>query len=449
MDNHKINGTGGSRLFQERPDVILVWLLFLLLFPLFYVEKTDVFGFEGLSMFSPTKVIRLIWFFFTTAAFVAACFHCFTNQHLKKLKLNGVDYLIFAYIFGAGISIIVNTPTSIVAWYRFAELSITLSASILVLRIFILMYNDSWAALLINKVIFRLMYVACAVLFVIGLYDINLIFYNEVQGRFRFGGYVYAPNYLPLLFSISLLAAFYLFSKKEISLVVLLVSLVVTHLGVILAGSRTGIAILLFIDVISNFKFKLITNKKAAFLFRHFLINLACLTGLYLAYKVLFGSSLWFKLIEVVGKGEDPLAELLSLNNRISVYITALNGIFEQPLFGVGYVEGVRAYFANNYPIQFWVPPHAHNSVLEVILAQGVFGGIAVLVFIGLCCVKSAKILLLNKGWSLEQTTFALIFTVLLISSLTSVPFGSVTSSLGTVFFLSGLFIISAERRNG
>jgi O-antigen ligase len=447
MDNAAVKKPIGSRLITERPGAVVLWMLFLLVFPLFSVEKADVFGFEGLPMFAPTKLIRLAWFFSMVVTFSAVSFHYLTNQQLKKLKFRGVDLVPVAYLLGAGISILLNTPTNLVAWYRFAELTISLLASILILRVLLHLHDESGAALIINRAIYRMMHVACVVLFVLGLYDLDLVFFQEFQERFRFGGYVYGPNYLALLLALALISAFYLYSRKAISAYALSLALMVTHLGVFLTGSRTGIVILLFVDVVGNLKFKLIKNQKLAFLWKHLQINAFVLLALFAFYQLYSDTSWLSGLVGMVGTGEDPLSDLLSLNNRITVYATALNGIIEHPVFGVGYVEGVRAYFAGNFPLTFWIPPHAHNSILEIILAQGFAGGMIILAFIGLCWVKSIRILYQNRGWSSEQISFALIFTVLLLFSLTNVPFASIVSNLGMLFIISGLVVFSAERK--
>jgi len=447
MDNVAVNQSIGSRLLTEQPGAVVIWMLFLLLFPMFSVEKADVFGFEGLQLFSPTKLIRLAWFFFMVVSFTAVSFHYFTNQHLRKLKFSGVDFVLVAYLLGAGISILLNTPTNIIAWYRFAELAVSLLASILVLRVCIHIHGDSGMALIVNRAIYRLMYVACVILFVLGMYDVDLVYFKEFQERFRFGGYVFGPNYLALLFTLSLTSAFYLFSRKAISAYALSLGLIVAHLGVFLTGSRSGIVLLLFVDVVGTLKFKMIKDHKLAFLWKHLLINAFLLLGMFSVYRLFTDASLLSGLVGLVGTGEDPLADLLTLNNRVTVYATALSGIIEHPVFGVGYVEGVRDYFASNFPLTFWIPPHAHNSILEIILAQGFLGGIFILVFIGLCCRKSILILGQNGGWSAEQISFSLIFSVVLIFSFTNVPFASIVSNMGIVFFMSGLVIISSERR--
>lgn len=426
--------------------MLLSVLLLVTIFPVFSYDKTDPLGFQTLSNFAPTKLIRFSWTAILIALngliLVSATF----MDLYKHVKLKFCDLLIFLYVVGVFFSIIYNTPGSLVAWYRGVELSLVILSVFHFNKLYNYAYTDVNITAVFSKSILKLLTCIILLLLFVSIFSPELLFITEIQGRKRLGGYIYSPNFLASILSITQVANYYVNVRSKRTIKFWLTTIIIFSMTV-MTDSRTGLftlltanAILLYIHIsCRSLRHNKLMHKGVA--------GIGLLSLVFGAIVIHYaGDRMFSSLYNLIGMGKDPLAELLTLNNRVSIYITAVEGISENFLFGVGYVEGVRSYLSNNYQLSFWLPPHVHNGVLEILLAQGLVGGLPFFIFIILSLGRSIKYLLWPSLQDKETLMLSTVIILVLIISLTTVPFGNVVNSIGIIFLISTLLMISNEK---
>jgi O-antigen ligase len=433
---------------KSNSKLLLHLLLLIAIFPVFSLDKTDPFGFEPLSTFATSKLIRLAWLviivmlnssIFINATFLGLYKHC---------KLRYYDVLLLLYALTAFMSIAYKTPAKLVAWYRAIELFFVIISIIHCMKLFNPVFvNDCFRQAFIRS-IYKLLFVIIVLMSAIYLFSPDLIFISEIQDRNRLGGYVYSPNFLAAILSIIQIANFYVNGKLNRFTLFWIHSFIISIM-VILTGSRTGLITLLLVDFVLFYIYVAIKSKHNTLLMQKTVLWI--LFGLGTFFSILIyvaGDQLLLLASSLLGIGSDPLTELLTLNNRVSIYITAIQGITENPFLGVGYVEGVRSFLLNNYQLVFWLPPHVHNGILEIILAQGLIGGLPFLIFIALTACKSAKYLFKPYLYKKDLLVLSTIVLIVLIGSITTVAFGNVVNSIEAIFLLASLIILDYENGN-
>ncbi|MEQ5767637.1 O-antigen ligase family protein [Halomonas sp. H33-56] len=399
------------------------FLLAIALFPVFGVEVVDKTGLTDMPLLSANKIVRLLWFFSTTVVFIAliklGSRAVFTKSHRQWLLVS------FLLILSVGL----NTPQSVVAWYRVAEIIVPLAVIVFVVNKSV-EYNVP-VEILLHKAVYFIAATSLIVVFLYLILDQDMVWVKETQGRTRLGGYVYSPNMLGAFMSFGFVSALSL-SKTErnntIKSVFYIMSAIAFVSALIFTGSRTSLALLFLLILIHTH----IYMKKRFLLFEKTILFLAAIIVGFCALIYLMLNIM--ELIEVVGKGEDPIREIFTLNNRTVVFSTALHALIENPLTGVGYVVGVEDYYAENFPQRFWLPPHTHNGVLEILMALGgVFGLILLLYILKNLLLHFGRIVLLKNGGGAVSTYYVVVFAL----SMTTVPFGNVYGPLCGIFWMT------------
>ncbi len=410
--------------YNLKIDTVYFFLLIFVFFPIFSVDKIDPLGFDTLPEYSYSKLIRIVWVMLT----LITCMIIISKhgRYHYEVGMNLYDTLILIYLLSATISIAVNTPTRLVAWYRLFELIVFYFSSLLVTRYAFMQYNYHGAYNFLCKGIFYSFLATIIVLTVLGLYNTNYAFLSEIQNRVRLGGYCYSPNTLSILFVITQICAAYFFITHKYDFISFSFITLILHIAVFMTGSRTGLAILFFSDLILSFKLKSFSRLTKYFII---LFLFALLTTVFII--IVYSSNLDL-FVRLIGLGEDPLSELITLNNRASIYLVAFEGILQKPVIGHGYVDGVRQYLANNYSLSFWLPPHTHNSFIEVLLAQGFIGGLPLIFIIIYSLALAIKSIIHSK---LTQNIIgSVIILSIFLSSLTTVPLGNTIINIGNIF---------------
>jgi O-antigen ligase len=110
------------------------------------------------------------------------------------------------------------------------------------------------------------------------------------------------------------------------------------------------------------------------------------------------------------GQGEEGLA---TASNRASVWISGTGLFLKQPLTGYGFYEGVRQSLEGAATQAWWVPPNAHNDLLQAVLSAGILAALLV-VIINYQIVRR----LLALPHSVGKTFLVMMFTQLFVYSL-------------------------------
>lgn len=180
---------------------------------------------------------------------------------------------------------------------------------------------------------------------------------EEVTGaiQFRLGGYLIHPNTFGVIVGIVFWHAllFQRSAKRMVLCSFALLSLALTYSR----GAWVGF-------VLSAIVYVLVSRRTSARL----IVGAGLATAALLS--ILFSGSVTHLLER--GAGENNLT---TLSGRAMVWAAALKGIEQKPFLGYGYIDGVKHMIPQYMAVNYWVPSHCHNDLLQAIASGGIFAG--------------------------------------------------------------------------
>lgn len=224
------------------------------------------------------------------------------------------------------------------------------------------------------------------------------------------------PNHGAVITVIALFMLIYLFFTmknlwKRIAVVLLFV---VNYLYVVLSDSRTGLLCLTTGILIGGMIYCLFGRKE-----KEFKRTVICIVGVCLAAGVVFSGSFAVKaayrpidkkIVQIL-KNRNELTASTGIktttrkekleedysNGRLEIWKNGLQIVESSPLIGVGY-RNMAEYAKENFPEGYLVKNTSgvqydsmHNLELDVLVSQGMIGGVIFLIFIGNICYKFFK----------------------------------------------------------
>ena len=136
-------------------------------------------------------------------------------------------------------------------------------------------------------------------------------------------------------------------------------------------------------------------------------------------------------LVDYLARGQG-LRGLQSLDDRTMVWQASWDAIQGHPIMGHGFLIGARNAIRDHWIYSHWVPPHAHNDILQAMLQTGALGGLAML-YIYAWQIRRC---ILNARLGPQHLLLLLVVVQLSITSLTSPVLSVQYASLGGIFFL-------------
>lgn len=98
-------------------------------------------------------------------------------------------------------------------------------------------------------------------------------------------------------------------------------------------------------------------------------------------------------LIRYISRGQSA-NDVATLDGRVQVWQACWSAIQVRPILGYGFIAGAKNAIRDHWAYAHWVPPHAHNDLIEVTLQAGLPGCILLIyIYVALFrrCVKSAR----------------------------------------------------------
>lgn len=424
--------TSSARALTIKMDTVIILLLSLMPFNFSDVDKTglDLNIDNGID-----KVARVIWFLVSVITVLVLKPVLYKRIFLRSTTL--VKFLIF-YMAVILIGLVAN-GIGVIGYYRLCEYLILILA-LNTLSAAIEKYGKDFAVELFSRwVLFTAVLVLLVITF--GLTVSPHHFYAlETQGRLRLGGNAYSPNFIGMVFGLGSLAAFYLYcgASKFTTKLVFAVWCIALLVALYFTGSRTA-QFSVVIAFVAWFFFSIGTGSKV------FLV----LSGLVFLVPLgfIFHESLVASVLPMIGKGETPTYDLLTLNNRSVVAEVGLQGAFENWGLGVGFVEGVKQYYRSNFTQSYWLPPHTHNAIIESFLSGGIISLLIMVVILGGVLRSLIGCVFFKKN---RSAIFLAVFSIpLVLGCITMTIFGGVYTVLTFWFFSLALFSWSKnERKN-
>jgi O-antigen ligase len=135
-------------------------------------------------------------------------------------------------------------------------------------------------------------------------------------------------------------------------------------------------------------------------------------------------------------------ADASSANGRTAIWDVAVHAWAEHPILGYGYISGPKNAIRDNWREAHWMPPHAHNELLQALLSGGVLSGSLIIWLYAYITWKGCRRARYN-----EQTTF--FFLIWLNLVFISVVSTNITTGFGKpgVFFIGCFLILAVEAR--
>ncbi|MBG8560830.1 MULTISPECIES: O-antigen ligase [Pseudomonas] len=427
LDKKLESSTAGWKL---KVDTLIVLLISLTPFNLSVVDKTGLdTGIDN----TLDKVVRVAWFLF-----------CILTVCLLKPRLfrrvfahpSPLMKLLFCYMIILTLSLVVN-GVGVTGFYRLCEYILLLFALDIVDKTIRLEGRDAAVRVFAGWV--QMAAVAIVIMIAIGLVISPNHFYAlETQGRFRLGGNAYSPNFIGMVFASGMLSSLYLMGRARTTLKKFLILMCCLFFGVALyfTGSRTAqfsVAIAICLWVLLNFN-----------VMDRALLCAVCMIFV-IPLLLLFYEFFVERLLPLIGKGERPLYDLLTLNNRSVVAEVGLQGALDHWYLGVGFVEGVKEYYRLNFTQSYWLPPHTHNALIESFLS----GGVLSLLLMSVVFYKAVKLILRNLACRQNSPDIylAALSLPLILGCVTMTIFGGVYTVLTFWFFSLALFSWSKNER--
>jgi O-antigen ligase len=136
------------------------------------------------------------------------------------------------------------------------------------------------------------------------------------------------------------------------------------------------------------------------------------------------------KIVEFLarGHGDDNLS---TLSERVQVWMASYEMFRQRPFSGYGYIAGPKEWLGIYVGSAHWMPPHAHNELIQAVLCAGIFGGLALLLLY-LLVIRAA----FRLDYSRRENVFlAVVLVALLLSSIVA-PLLTRESTLEAALFL-------------
>jgi O-antigen ligase len=418
----------------------LVTACFVLLFPVFSVTATYDQNTQSVTQLTADRLVSLLWFATVLGCCLIGLYRLGVRGILESFRsLEISSLLLVLYLAGSALSILVNTPVSIKAWYRFSELAAAIGLVVILLRL--VNGNVRVLAEAVLGVLSFLPLVFMTLFGFVSLYNPEILFMEAMYKRIQFGGYVYHPNHLALMLCLSQVGIVYKLVEGQWSKTFFFLYSLPLHIAVIMTDSRTGLALLAMVDVFSIIYLYLYRKGQSsgAFVFLGSLVLILC--GI-----VYLGGMRFLLNYQSGGVGIAPFANVSTVNSRVYVWEIAIHSIRENPVMGRGYAIGGGEHMLASYDVDNdFKPPHCHNGYLEVVYAQGFLGGAAMIILLVWIVTKGLTRFLTLARNDLLQNTMLLLVGVLLLFALLYDAFGWRYRACSGAFFLCASIFLSQK----
>lgn len=419
------------------PNQFFSLATFALFFPIFALSfETYQINDLPVTQLTASRMVSLAWFFVVVSLGLIGASRLSVMGFVKQVRqIELASWLLILYLLGAALSVWLNTPSSIKAWYRFCELAAAIFLIVVLVRLADRKYSE-----LLNSAFITMSYLPAVIIIVflgVCFFEPRLILIETEFERFRLGGYVYHPVNLALTLLLSQIAIGFRYLRGELKGAFFIRYSLLVHIMIALTDSRMGVLLLILTDVcvLAYLQIYYKGKKKGAQIF------LVSSIMLMIGFLASGGNRFLLRLADFLNllDASDFIVfdDLSTLNSRLAIWSTAWNGISENPYFGVGFGLGGKEYFLNNFEfVDAFKPGHSHNAYIEVAYSQGFIGGLPLLAFVFWAIIRCVFELMNVKRNLLVDNTLYFTVGILLLSGLLWDTFGYHYRAFSGCFFL-------------
>jgi O-antigen ligase len=332
--------------------------LYIALFPTFGLDKFDSTGLDRPDAFSPSFVLQGAW---TALCALLLLGVWRTSRDARGSAGRQLERILFMCAMAIGISIAMSTPTDLFTWLRAAQYMVIAALAVLSVATASQRFGLVQVAGEIRtavRVWFSLILVILAAFLMV---NPEMALVSPTERAARFGGYVIHPNTLALGASLVFLSAIHevatIPGAKMRGLLWMCISV-----SVVIATGSVGGAMCVFVACLLAVAAK---NNKLAVL------------------ATICASMASVCIVLFLAAGIDIESLPATWRDRTILYSSAIEGIARNPFFGVGSFKGVKSYFEQHLLLGYFIPPDAHNILLDLALSKGVVGAVPFLYILG------------------------------------------------------------------
>ena len=134
-------------------------------------------------------------------------------------------------------------------------------------------------------------------------------------------------------------------------------------------------------------------------------------------------------------------SSLTTLNDRTFVWKASIEAIKQRPILGYGFVSGAKNAIRDHWIHANWIPPHAHNELIEAMLSGGILALILIL------CIYGRALWVAWRTAYLGPRRIILLFLMILflIRSLGGSNITFIYTRVGALFLLTFIGILADQ----
>lgn len=320
-------------------------------------------GLEAFGIVAPTFLWRILVFFCVGATVGLILAHrAVTKATFPCARSINLCWLLYIWL---AIASIISFPTFFdlsLTFYRLLEWGIALLVTLMLFPNFERQAINTFSHFLRVAPL-----VALGLLGLIWLYNPSLTYsFSSTKEIFRLGGIAMPPNAIGLLFG---LGALYWYATGRHNKLWALITLILLT-ACMLTWSRSGIGG----AGVASFLYLMLrmfaVNKTSSSIVIIILFSTSAITILY---------SIPETIIKYFQRGED-INYVLSAAGRLDVWIGVFELFKESPIVGHGFIFGPKLLMHSNHIPVHWRAGHAHNDLLNMLIAGGVIATIILII---------------------------------------------------------------------
>lgn len=412
-------GSSGTAV-PSRSVRLYIASLYVACFPYFGLNLVDHAGLEALEGAGLTNALHVF------VVMLSSCLLAVLRLkkdircvNVKKINgaLRGVFFGVTVFLVGMLISILVNSPNYLVSWFRFVQLAASaMLAYYAVKRIYAVVGDQVYVEFF--KIIINTFVVVLVCIFLAYFIEPQLAFGHTSDRGLRLGGAFIHPNTLGLGAICFAVAAITLFGAKRIAGAVCFSCLAISVSVIYLTASLSSAIVILAVMLLK-------TGEKLPKIITILGLGVVLVVGFYFLTSA---------NVDIYGVESD----------RIRIWGVAFQGIRDNWIFGVAPYSGVKNYFENSGVFDYFIPPHAHNLILDAFLAGGILFPVPLLALLMWVCIRVVRSVLGRPDvWELG---FGLIVFAVTLHGMVESSFSSQVKAFCHGLLVSSLCLYSIRR---
>jgi len=145
------------------------------------------------------------------------------------------------------------------------------------------------------------------------------------------------------------------------------------------------------------------------------------------------------RLLKYLERGQGT-RNLTTLSERTMVWQACFPAIDRRPWIGYGFIAGAKNVLKDHWNATNWVPPHAHNELIQGVLSGGIVAGILILAIYGRVWYAA-----LRSEHGPKQVFLVIVLLQISLIAVISPQISSQYAKVGAIFLLTYFGLVAAQ----